>query len=437
MKHCLTLTTALIVASMATACEFNPIVIDPIDVNPPEPTETLTKVDLTAEQQGYVKSGNCFAFNCLAELCKNGNQSMVFSPLSLQFALAMAVNGASGDTAAEITRALGYGTDVDALNAYCKILLDQLPALDSDVTVKLTDAMIARQSFPVQDSFSKVLNDNYYAPVEYFNPSNIQEIVDRINEWAARNTNNLIKPFLNKDDITEDFVAAILNALYFKAKWAEGDNGPMFREESTLKNQEFYPDNGGSKHKVDLMRTYQRLPYAKRSGYSVVSIPYSRGKYSMYVLLPDEKGKDGAASLVKQLKSEKWEDITSSLSTDYNVNLRFPKFESESKFGLVETMQALGMKRAFVAQLAEFDRMFVPQDGYTFYVSNIIQKAKIKVAEWGTEAAAVTAIIMDKATAVAPGYVKEVDFIADHPFVYVIAERTSGAILFEGVYAGD
>lgn len=423
-------------AALTAACGLNPIVLDPIDVNPPEPAATVTKVDLTAEQQGYVKSGNELAFNCLAELCKNGTQSMIFSPLSLQFALAMAVNGASGETAAEITKALGYGTDMQALNAYCKILLDQLPALDKDVTVKLTDAMIALEDFPVQDSFKKVMNDNYYAPVEYVNPANVQEIVNRINEWAARNTNNLIKPFLSKEDISEDFVAAILNALYFKAKWADEGGDPRFMEDATMKYQEFYPDNGGKKQTVDLMRTSGALPYAKRKGYSVVAIPYSGYNFFMYVLLPDEKGKDGAADLVKQLKSEKWEDITASLTTDYTVNLRFPKFESESKFYLVDTMQALGIRRAFISELAEFDRMFVPRDNYTFYISNIIQKAKIKVAEWGTEAAAVTAVIMDKATAM-PGELKKVDFFADHPFVYVIAEKTSGTILFEGVYAGD
>ena len=423
------------VAAALTACNLNINVDDPIDITTPDPSETITKVSLTEEQQGYINSGNTFAFNCLAELCKNGTQSMIFSPLSLQFALAMTVNGASGQTAGEITKTLGYGTDLNALNTYCNLLLNQLPALDKEVTVKLTDAMLALEDFPVQDKFKKVMNETYYAPVEYINPADIQEIVDRINEWASRNTNGLIKPFLNKDDISKDFVAAILNALYFKAKWAERSSGPMFLEELTMKGQEFYPDKGGSKQKVDLMLTSQNFPYAKRKGYSVVAVPYSRGNFAMYVLLPDEKGKSGAASLVKQLAGENWSDITASLTTDYQINLRLPKFETESKFGLVETMQNLGIKRAFISGAAEFDQMFVPHDGYTFVISNIIQKAKIKVAEWGTEAAAVTAVIMDKATAF-PGEVKEVDFFADHPFVYVIAEKSSGAILFEGVFSG-
>lgn len=425
----------LAAAAVLSACDlfFDPIVLDPIDISSPEPTETLTKVTLSEEQQTYMNAGNAFAFNCLEQLY-DGN-TVIFSPLSLQFALAMAVNGASGETAEEITKALGYGTDVKALNRYCNLLLNQLPALDKNVALKLTDAMMVLEDFPCQKDFTKILNEQYYAPIEYFSPATKKEIIDRINEWASRNTNGFIKPFLNEGDITDDFVAAILNALYFKAKWSEGGNGPMFMEENTLKNQDFIQDNNGGKKKVDMMRTSDYLPYAQRNGYKAVSIPYGNGSFAMYLLLPDKSGVNGAAELVKQLSKESWKDITSSLSTGYLVHLKMPKFEAENKLALVETMQTLGIERAFVGGVAQFDSMF-DVTGWDFWISNILQKARISVAEWGTEAAAVTAIIMDKATSVGPGQIKEVTFTADHPFVYVIAERSSGAILFEGVFAG-
>ena len=429
---------------MATfvACDINLIVDDPITVdNPiqissPDPEANLTKVSLTQEQKAYVNSGNSFAFNCLSELYKGGARNIIFSPLSLQYALAMTVNGASGQTAEEITKTLGYGTDKEALNAYCNLLLNQLPALDKDVTLKLTDAMIVKKDYTVQEGFKKVLNETYYAPVEYIDPANIQEIVDRINEWAYRNTNGLISPFLDKKDISGDFAAAILNALYFKAKWSEGEHGAMFFEEATTKNDTFYKDGGG-KSKVDMMRTEQGLPYAKRNGYGIVSIPYAGGKYAMYVLLPDEKGGNGVAGLVSQLASENWSDITASMTNDALINLRLPKFQSEMKTSLVDTMKGLGIEKAFIPGTAEFDSMFVPVFGHYFYISNIIQKAKISVAEWGTEAAAVTAVIMGDMAAWPGETPKIIDFFADHPFVYVIAERSSGVILFEGVYDGD
>ena len=87
--------------------------------------------------------------------------------------------------------------------------------------------------------------------------------------------------------------------------------------------------------------------------------------------------------------------------------------------------------------MAEFDRMFAPKPGYVYWIEKVIQKARISVAEWGTEAAAVTVVEMDGKNAMGPGEEpKRINFFADHPFVYLIGEATSGTILFEGVYSG-
>ena len=408
-------------------------VSDPITISSPTPSGKLTKVSLSEGQLQYVSSGNAFAFNTLAKIYEG--KSVIFSPLSLQYALAMTVNGASGKTANEITKALGYGSDVKALNEYCNILLNELPAVDTDVDLKLTDLMLVTKDLPAKDSFRNVLNNKYYAPLEYFYPQSVKEIVDRINEWAYRTTNGFIDKLVEESDIDPDLVAAIMNALYFKAKWAGSEYRPMFLEAGTLTDAEFTLDGGG-KSKVDLMRTSRYLPYAKRDGYSVVSIPYSNGNFAMYVLLPDEKGGNGVRNLLEKLPDEKWEDICGSFDYDTEVHLRLPKFETENKFYLKEAMKALGIQKAFVRGVAEFDNMFDAPDWY-FWIDSIIQKAHISVAEWGTEAAAVTVVLMLGDTSPGPDPEKKVvDFYADHPFVYVIAEKTSGVILFEGVFDG-
>ncbi len=96
----------------------------------------------------------------------------------------------------------------------------------------------------------------------------------------------------------------------------------------------------------------------------------------------------------------------------------------------------MGVQKAFGGG-ASFDRMFEPKPGWYYWIEKVIQKAKINVTEWGTEAAAVTVVEMDGATEAGPGQEpKRINFFADHPFVYVIGEATSGAILFEGVYSG-
>ena len=138
-----------------SACEKNdvPQVEDPIEIESPSPERMITKVTLTAEQKAYVGAGNAFAINSLKLLYAQEKESVIFSPLSLQYALAITANGASGETASEIIGTLGYGKDQKALNEYCNLLLNQLPALDDSVEVKLTDAVIVNKDFRVQEDF--------------------------------------------------------------------------------------------------------------------------------------------------------------------------------------------------------------------------------------------------------------------------------------------
>ena len=219
-----------------SACEKSdvPRVKNPIEIDFPTSTTPITKVTLSEEQKSYVNSGNAFALKSLRSLYEKEKNSIIYSPLSLQFALAITANGASGETASEIIGTLGYGEDREALNKYCNLLLNQLPALDKDVELKLTDAVIINEEFRAQDAFRKTAEKMYYAPVEYVNASNPKVVVDRINEWAYRSTNGFIFPFLQESDIKRDFVAAILNALYFKARWSGNRDIPMFNSESTL-----------------------------------------------------------------------------------------------------------------------------------------------------------------------------------------------------------
>ena len=409
-----------------------PTVSDPITVSSPEPQAgSIKKISLTLEQQGFSAESNAFAFKSLAQLYKQSAKSFVFSPLSLQYALAMVVNGASGETAAEITRALGFGSDLEALNAYCNLLMNQLPALDRNVQIKLADALVVDNNYPLLSSFEKQMEQVYYAPVEYMSFRKKSEVVDRINEWAYRNTNGLIYPFLSEEDLAQA-IAVILNALYFKAPWAESIGGNMFFPEFTMEKETFYQDGGGTT-KVDLMPSTSYFGFAIQNGFRMVEIPYSDGNFAMYVMLPDAVGKQGLKQMVASLEKENWRNLVKSLTYTTKVHLRLPKFETASRFQLAPILQALGIRQAFGN--GSFDRMFEGKG--SFYVSNVLQKARIKVTEWGTEAAAVTAVMMDGDPG--PGEVPppEADFFCDHPFAYVIAERSSGTILFEGIFTGE
>ena len=160
----------------------------PITISSPSPTEQISKVSLTATQAGYVEAGNNMAFRLLAEMYDEEN--LVCSPLSLQYALAMTANGANGETLQEIIDFLGYGEEgIDALNEYSRILLEQLPAVDLDVNLKVTDALLVNDKFPLLPSFKKTVEENYYAAVDNMDFSDPNQIAARINKWAKTNTN--------------------------------------------------------------------------------------------------------------------------------------------------------------------------------------------------------------------------------------------------------
>lgn len=414
--------------TMLLSCSISEAVKDPITIQSPVPTEQITKVTLDETQKGYVDAGNRMAFRFLGEMFDNEN--LVCSPLSLQYALAMTANGASGQTRQEIIDFLGYGEeDINALNEYSKTLLEQLPAVDLDVTLKVTDALLVNDKFPLLPSFKETVENNYYAAVDNMDFSDPEQVAARINEWASRNTDGFIDNILSASEISEDAVAYIMNALYFKAKWAGGEYDPMFESNAT-KPEDFHLSDG-STIKVDMMRNMRWHQYAEMDGYKVLAIPYAGYKYYMYILLPDENDING---LIGKLKTTSWSDILSKMKSDAEVYIRIPKFEIENKYNLNDALHALGVTRPFQSGMAEFDMMFQPkQPKYYYWIEKVIQKARIKVSEKGTEAGAVTIVEMD-GVAEAPGdEPKKVYFYADHPFVFVIGEKTSGTILFEGV----
>ena len=414
---------------MAAACTT---VKDPIKVESPTPKEQITKVTLDETQQGYVQAGNGMAFRFLDQMFEG--KDLVLSPLSLQYALSMAANGASGETLQEIIDFLGYGEEgIDALNAYCKILLEQLPAVDLNVTLKLTDALLVNELYPLLDSFRKTVQDCYYAAVENMPFSDAEKVAARINEWAKRNTNGFIDKMMEASDISPTAAAYLMNALYFKAKWQGSEYDPMFEEYSTS-DFDFTLSNG-SKRQLPMMQNMRHHSYAEMDGYKVLALPYEDGKFFMYILLPDENDLGG---LLKKLTETPWKTILSSFKHDAEVYVRLPKFDIENKFILNDALKELGVKKAFEQGIAEFGSMFSPEAGLVdVWINKVIQKARISVAEWGTEAAAVTVVAMNaEGAALHEDPPKRVYFYADHPFVFIIGESTSGTILFEGTFTG-
>ena len=419
---------------LAVACAEKPatdgLITEPNDdfaITAPMPTAAVAHLRLDEAQAGYVRAGHEKSFRLLKQLARETATSYVCSPLSLQVAMAMLANGAEGETRAEILSALGYGQDdVEGLNRFVRSLILQLPALDLDVTLRLADALLVTDRYRIRNEFKAAIRDSYFAPATVVPFSDARYVMDRVNDWAERNTDGLIKPML--EEIDPNTVAILLNALYFKAQWQAVDGTPLFDPGAT--SVDVFHRSAGTETKVSYMHTSQRLRYADKGSYKVLALPYSNGQFCLYVLLPNDFR--DFYPMLDELIDTPWEEVVPGADAVKRVNLSLPKFDSAGDFNLNLALGSLGVRRIFDESQAQFGPMF-ETDRAGFYVSRVLQKAKISLAEWGTEAAAVTSVEVTEKGAPEP----DLTFNADHPFVYVIAGSDADTpILFGGVFAG-
>lgn len=394
-----------------------------IPVLAPDVTGQIDEVALTEEQQGYNKAVNRFAFKMLNKLY--AGQSTVFSPLSLQMVLSMVVNGAEGETAQEIMDAMGLGNvGMNALNAYSKALLEQLPAVDTTARVKLANAIFVNEGYDLVSEYQTQMASSYYAPVINLPFSEGEQVKAAVNDWCSRNTRGLIPEIL--DNVSGNDRAYIVNALYFKAQWLD-----RYLPEYNVVPAPFYA-NSGTLEK-NYLCSVESLNYGEGNSFRMVRRHFGDIKarpvkynYSIAILLPKETAT--VADVLQECQAKEWADVCAALKVEY-VRLRIPKFETASSYDFVETLSALGIKRAFT-ESAQFHKM-VDDD---VFLSRVLQKAKLTLDETGVEGAAMTlADLMASSTGEEP---EPIEFYADRPFVYAIFERTSGTILFAGVFDG-
>ena len=214
----------------------------------------------------------------------------------------------------------------------------------------------------------------------------------------------------------------LVNAIYFKAPWMS-----EFSEGKTA-DADFYVSRG-EKTNVRMMNNIDTFQYADFEGVQVLKLPYRQGVFSMLLLLPREK--DGLEALEEKLLPAEIERYQTELGRR-KVNVFLPKFKVEQTFDLIPTLMTLGVKDAFDAGVADFSGIAGRRD---LYINAAVHKAFVEVDEAGTEAAAATAIGMRLTSAPMRKPEEIAIFRADHPFIYIIQDELSGAILFMGKVA--
>src|ERR1041384_1204033 len=391
-------------------------------------------VDLAA------KATNELGVDLYHQLAKS-DENLCLSPYSIQSALAMTFAGADGETKTEMARVLHFPNDGDAIHASFASLQSSLVEMSKKtakivneskknggpsepITLAIANRLFEQSGYDFRKPFQQLVEKFYGAP---FEPLDFKKDPDAartdINKWVADQTHDRIRDLVPPGGIKELTRLVLANAIYLRAPW-------LFEFNEALTKPKPFHIRGGAPVDVPMMEQQKRFGYAKRDGFTAVSLPYSGNELQLLILLPDE------TSGLGKLESAFNSDLLARCAKleQQAVDLELPKFKIEPPtIPLGDTLQALGMKTAFdnPQGSANFEKIAPRKPNSYLAISDVFHKTFIAVDEKGTEAAAATAVVMMDVAArferKEPIHVK-----VDRPFIYAIQHVPSGACLFIG-----
>lgn len=363
-----------------------------------------------------VKGDNAFAWELFKQLADPA-QPVFFSPYSISSAMAMLTLGAKGETEKQLTETLAFPDKGPLLGKEFQKLRESIVSSDAKFTVTDANSLWLNIGFDVLSSYAQSLKEFFGGEARSIEFAKNKEAAATINAWISDHTRNLIKDLISPEALGRDTRLVLVNAVSFLAKWEV-----EFDESGTRKYS--LMDYMGRAGKGELMRQEGMFSSAEVDGVTAVELNYIGRKYSLLAMMPNDVAK--FASWEKTIDDAYVKNITQSLERE-NVVLLFPKFTTEYTQGLVPVFKEMGLASPF-SNSADFTGISLKEQ---LFVSEIIHKAIVKVYETGTEAAAATAIMV-KCTGMAMKPPKEIRF--NKPFVYLIREKETGAILFLGHY---
>jgi serpin B len=340
--------------------------------------------------------------------------NLFFSPYSIATALAMTYAGARGRTAVQMAQALRFHLEPPQLHAAFAHLEATLSRIGNrgQVQLNVANALYPQQGYPFLPDYLALVEAFYGARITAVDYRDAAAAHEFINNWVAEKTAQKI-PNLIPSGLLNDLTTLVLvNAIYFKGNWAS-----QFSRRRTA-DAPFWLGAAQSVQ-TPLMQQTATFAYGEAQDVQMISLPYVGDDLSMLLLLPKER--DGLAALEESLNAAnlaRWADGL----RPRKVELFLPRFKTTFLFRLDNTLQAMGMTDAFGP--ADFSGM---TDARGLFIGAVIHKAFVEVNEEGTEAAAATAVVMSRSIPT-PRPV----FRADHPFLFMIRENSTGAVLFLG-----
>ncbi|HEX79049.1 MAG TPA: serpin family protein [Dehalococcoidia bacterium] len=382
-----------------------------------------TSPDVSATDLETLVNGNTdFAFDLYRQLNEKNDGNLFYSPYSLSLALAMTYAGAEGETEQQMAEVLHFILEDEDLHAAFNKLALELASRgegadgkdDEGFRLNIVNAIWGQQDYEFLSEFLDVLAKNYDAGLrilDFINKPEESRIT--INDWVSDQTEGRIEDLIKEGVINSLTRLVLTNSIYFNAAWKY-----PFDEENTYDDTFYLLD--GSEITVEMMHQTEEFGYAEGDGYQAVELKYDGDELSMIILLPEEGNFEAFESA---LDAQMLEGVISGMETA-NVTLAMPKFEYDSEFSLKAALEAMGMPVAFSMD-ADFSGMTGNAD---LFIKDVVHKAFVSVDEVGTEAAAASAVIMELKAV--PG--EPVEVTIDQPFIYLIQDIQTGAILFIG-----
>ncbi len=370
-----------------------------------------------ADDPAVLTKGNtAFALELYGRLARQpGNLSL--SPFSISTALALTYAGARGDTEREMAATLHFpvgGPELHrAVAGLARRLEEQCGRGESELAI--ANALWVQQGRRFLEPFLDISREHYGAGAHELDFDADTEVARQtINSWVSDQTRTRIPEVLLRGDLTRVTELVLTNAVYFRGRWAT-------RFDARTTSQQPFWLIGGSVTQARMMKQAGRFAHAALDGLSLLELPYAGSDLAMDILLPDDV--EGLAALEGRLSPGRLESWLSSLR-EREVSVAIPRFRVNARRDLVEPLVAMGMPSAFGPQ-ADFSGMTAEA---RLFISKVVHEAFVQVDEEGSEAAAATAVVMERTGAVAG----PVRFEADHPFMFLIRDRGTGSVVFMG-----
>ncbi len=361
-----------------------------------------------------VAAQRTFGLHLLRDIVDHKPGENVFiSPLSVFLALQMTESGSAGATQSAMRKVLALpDRDASELTASAAALQSALKARDA-AALTIANALWADQHFPLAPDFVKLCEASFGAHAASLNFAD-PKAADEINNWVKTNTNGKIASIVTPD-IVQKAAVILTNAVYFAAQWRSEF------EVSDTADQDFHKTGGGTKTVPMMHRSLLKGAYRSGANFEGAMLFYKQSSVFFYALLPQpgHTPKDVLASLdIEHLADG---------PAEVDLDLKLPRFNMDFSASLAESLKRMGMDVAFHYPQADFG----PMGSKDFFLSDVIHKTRLEVDEKGTVAAAATAVIMAAGAAMIPRTKKILVF--DRPFVALIGDSQTGAVLFAGV----